>query len=357
VVHPLDDELRLDQVQVLGTHNSYHVEPSAALAEVLAEFDATLAASLAYTHRPITEQLEVLGMRQLELDVFADPLGGRWTSRALFDALGLEATPVPPVLEQPGLKVFHVQDIDMTSTCPTFVSCLVQVRDWSLANPDHVPVLVLVEAKVGAIPDPLGVFTQPLPFGAAALDQLDAEIRSVFAADHLLTPDDVRDGAATLEAAVLADGWPTLGEVRGRVLFALDNTDATRQRYAKGHPSLTGRVLFTSAEPGRPEAAFRKLNDPVADGPAIAAAVRAGYLVRTRADGDTVQARTGDRSMADAALASGAQYVSTDFPEPDPDLGEYVVTLPGGTAARCNPVSTPPGCRSADVEAPDARGR
>ncbi len=354
--HPLDDELRLDQVQALGTHNSYHVEPAAELAEVLAGFDQALADSLAYTHRPITEQLDQLGVRQLELDVFADPDGGRWTTRALFDALSIEGPPVDPAMDGTGLKVFHVQDIDMTSTCPTFTSCLEEIRDWSLANPGHVPILVLVEAKDAEIPDPLGVFTQPLPFDAVALDLLDAEVRSVFDEEHVLTPDDVRGDADTLEAAVLEGGWPTLGEVRGKVLLALDNTDAKRDLYTAGHPSLEGRMLFTSAEPGQPEAAFLKLNDPIADGPAITQAVRDGYLVRTRADGDTAQARTGDRTTADAALASGAQYVSTDYPEPDPDLTDYVVAIPDGMPARCNPVSGSAACRPTDVEAPEAPG-
>ncbi len=70
-----------------------------------------------------------------------------------------------------------------------------------------------------------------------------------------------------------------------------------------------------------------------------------GYLVRTRADADTEQARTGDTTMRDAAFASGAQYVSTDYEVPDRLFGTgYVADLPGDGAARCNPVNAPPGC-------------
>ena len=75
-------------------------------------------------------------------------------------------------------------------------------------------------------------------------------------------------------------------------------------------------------------------------------------LVRTRADADTVQARSNDTTMRDAALAGGAQFVSTDYEVPDPRFGPYVVRIPGGTPARCNPVTAPPGCRSTDVENP-----
>ncbi|MBV2148956.1 phosphatidylinositol-specific phospholipase C1-like protein [Sphingobium sp. AS12] len=42
-------------------------------------------------------------------------------------------------------------------------------------------------------------------------------------------------------------------------------------------------------------------------------AVRKGYLVSTRADIDTVDARQGTNDRRDAALASGAQIISTDY--------------------------------------------
>ena len=58
--------------------------------------------------------------------------------------------------------------------------------------------------------------------------------------------------------------------------------------------------------------------------------------------------------MRDAALAGGAQFVSTDYEVPDPRLGPYVVKIPGGTPARCNPVTAPPNCTSDDIENPAA---
>ena len=45
------------------------------------------------------------------------------------------------------------------------------------------------------------------------------------------------------------------------------------------------------------------------------------------------------RAERDAALASGAHFVSTDYPVPDPNFSDYQVTLPGGNIARCNPVN------------------
>jgi hypothetical protein len=351
--YPLDDTLRLNEIQALGSHNSYHVQAEPALFAALQAFDPALAATLEYTHAPLEAQFDGQGVRQIELDVFADPAGGLYANRAGNTVIGVPAASGEPALDQPGFKVLHVQDIDFATTCLTFVECLTTVRDWSQAHPGHVPILVLVEVKDDAIPDPGLGFVVPLPIGPVELDALDAEIRTVFDSDELLTPDDVRGDHATLEEAVLTDGWPTLGETRGRVLFALDNEDAIRDTYVTGHPSLAGRVLFTSSPPGTPEAAFLKLNDPVSAEATIRQAVLDGYVVRTRSDADTQQARTGDTTAREAALRSGAQWVSTDYPVPDPRFTPaYSVSIPGGTPARCNPVINPPACTPADIEDP-----
>ena len=93
-----------------------------------------------------------------------------------------------------------------------------------------------------------------------------------------------------------------------------------------------------------------KVNDPF-DG-WIRDLVEAGYLVRTRADTDTEEARSGDTARRDAALASGAQFVSTDFPEPslNPGFTDYFVEIPDGSPARCNPVRIVGGCRNDALE-------
>jgi hypothetical protein len=110
--------------------------------------------------------------------------------------------------------------------------------------------------------------------------------------------------------------------------------------YLAGHPSLRGRVLFTNAEPGEPDAAFIERNDgPAAD---ITELVKKGYLVRTRTDADTKEARTNDTARRDAMIASGAQILSTDYPVNEPARwpGNYVVQLPGAKVARANPVNS-----------------
>ncbi|MBU6280693.1 right-handed parallel beta-helix repeat-containing protein [bacterium] len=352
--YPLDDVLRLNDLQVLGTHNSYHVQVRPEIFGLLEAYSKPLAESLEYSHRPLPQQFGELGIRAIELDVFADPAGGRYADPAGARFAGIPEDLRPNMVEA-GMKVLHVQDIDYRSTCRTLKACLSLVRDWSDAHPGHAPIMIQIEAKDDPIPDPYDLgFVVPLPFGAAEFDALDAEIRSVLPDDKLITPDDVRGSHPTLEEAILQDGWPTLRESRGKVLFTLDNGGGYLEDYVSGHPSLSGRVLFVSAPRGTPEAAFLKLNDPVGSQQAIRDAVAAGYIVRTRADGDTVQARTGDTTQREAALASGAHFVSTDYPEPDPRFTDYSVAIPGGTPARCNPVRQPAGCASQDVENPAA---
>ncbi len=355
--YPRDDALRLNQVQVLGSHNSYHIEPADLINEAFALYLGTaagqaLADSLDYTHVPLPEQFGAQGVRQIELDVFADPQGGLYATPAGLALLTGDPAARLAGMDDSGSKVLHVQDVDWQSTCATLVACLRQVRDWSLANPTHAPLLILIEAKDDALPR-IGPFdfVTPVPIGDAELDVVDAEIRSVFAPAHLITPDSVRGARATLREAVEQDGWPTLRAARGKVLFALDNEGEEKAIYLAGHPSLRGRVMFTSSAPPADEAAFVKLNDPLADFAQIQDVVTRGYIVRTRADADTAQARSGDTMQRDAALASGAQFVSSDYPVPDPDFGTgYFVAMPGGMPARCNPISAPAECTPADVE-------
>ena len=344
-----DDCVRLNEIQVLGTHNSYHIAPPAALLARL----GPRGRDIEYTHRPLTEQLAQLGIRQFELDVYADPDGGRFATPAAFRLLkGLD--PVGSELLAPGLKVMHTPDDDYLTTCGTLKKCLGEIRDWSRANPWHVPIMVMIELKDAVRDDPDGVgYVKPIPIRAGLLRALDAEIRLVFDADHMLTPDRVRGARASLSDAIQTDGWPLLRAVRGTILFALDNTDAHRDEYLQGAPALEGRVLFVSAAPGEPSAGFIKMNEAL-DGEEerIMQNVRTRHVIRTRADIPTAEARSGSTARRDAAFRSGAQFVSTDYPEPSPFGSGYLARLPGAErlAARCNPINAPRGCRDEWLE-------
>ena len=165
--------------------------------------------------------------------------------------------------------------------------------------------------------------------------------------NHLITPDDVRGGFSTLEEAITAEGWPFLADSRGKVMFALDNTGRHKELYLQGNPNLENRVLFVSSEPGEPTAGFIKMNNVMDQAEQIKEYTAAGFLVRTRADIPTNEARSGDTTRRDLALESGAQFISTDYPEESSFGSGYIVMLPGTDGvARCNPVSAPPDCKN-----------
>lgn len=332
------EQARLNQIQVIGTHNSYHVAPERTTMDLLGSIRKDLAESLDYTHRPLSEQFSQLGIRQIELDVFADPQGGLfatpWGHRVAhpggksYDPTGL--------MSQPGLKVLHIQDVDYRTRVLTFVEALKQIRTWSNSNPKHVPILVLIEAKQDAAHETL---TKPHPFGEQELDGIDKEILSVFERAEIVTPDDIRGDFPTLRQAMSDRGWPRLGDVRGKVIFALDNEGQERELYLTGHPSLRGRLLFVSVGDAHPAAAFMKINDPIKHFDRIREMVEVGFIVRTRADAGTKEARNNDVVRREKALASGAQFVSTDYPEPDRRFSEYCVQFDPRLIARANPVS------------------
>jgi hypothetical protein len=337
-----DADVRINQIQVIGTHNSYHAGLTPGVAKVIAARSPEAFAGLDYSHAGLTTQFSH-GIRQVELDVYADAKGGRFAHPfgASFNPGGAAAFDPQGVMKKPGFKVMHLQDLDYVSNCQPFTGCLAEIRAWSQAHPRHTPLFILVETKTqGPIP---GVpMVTPEPFTAAALDALDAEIRSVFPADELIVPDQVRGRHATLEEGVLHGGWPTLAASRGKVVFLLDQSNVT-ETYRAGHPSLAGRVLFTNATPGTADAAFVEENDGSPE--VIADLVKRGYLVRTRADADTKEARTGDVTQRDKALRGGAQIVSTDYPWYEPSRWTaYSVSLPGHAPVRCNPVNAPAGC-------------
>ena len=292
--------LRINQIQFVGSHNSYKKAMLAEHAAMLEAQNPEAARSLAYEHVDLHTQLD-LGLRKLELDVFYDAASGRFV-------------------------VGHVQMIDMQSHCPDLRTCLADVRAWSEAHPRHVPIWIGFNAKDQVI-DGLPV---PDTFDARAFARFDRILEEMLG-DVLIRPDDV-----------VGLNWPSLEDARGKFLLVLDEGGEKRDLYLNG---WRDRPMFTNGPVGHAAAAVHIVNDPIIDGEQIRTLVEAGYLVRTRADADTVEARSGDDRRRAAAFASGAQAVSTDY---------YLDTNPFGTDYRvqpvlqCNPRTAPAECLVAE---------
>lgn len=367
---------RLNQIQVIGTHNSYSQPadprvfsvmkpmlqpmldrifsslPAEAMAVLRDEHPNAifedLQSGLEYIHPPIEAQLRA-GLRSLEFDLNVDHEGGRFSNplpyRILREQGAKDLAPLyDQALAQPGLKVMHAVDVDFRSHCPTFRLCLQQVRAWSDANPGHSPVFILLEPKFQSLAAFAPGATPLDPFDARAFAEMDASIAEIIGRERVITPDDVRGDHTTLEAAALDGGWPTLEAARGKIVFLMIVPGlnlATFAPYMEGHPNLEGRMAFVQGRPGMPHAAFVMIDNVLTHGDEIRDLVSRGYLVRTRSDIDTGEARTNDVTRRDAALASGAQIISTDYPfAPNIFANDYVVKpFPGGS--RANPVPSP----------------
>lgn len=349
--------LRMNMMQVIGTHNSYHREVS--LEEV--PYHALLLSdpeNYYYSHADLAHQAEYQGLRNFEIDIWADSEGGLFGS-PLIRRLAHLSMPDDPGMNKSGTKVLHVPDADVGASCYTLVSCLSQLNTWSKAHPDHVPIPVMIEYKSsdGDLSSLGG--TTPVPWNETTLlDSLDDEFRSVFSDDELITPDDIRRDNLTLEQSVLTYGWPDLDSARGRFFFLMDDASTgilgaarNASTWEAGRPNAEGRVVFPQSNAGQPDCAFRKMNTPTGEClAAIQEAVAQGYWVRTRSDEPISTVRSNDTwSRREAAFASGAQIVSTDFPTYGMSSRwglDYVVRFNESylQPARCNPVTAPDGC-------------
>src|SRR5688572_16959910 len=105
----LDEVLRLNDIQMEGTHNSYHIETTGGIIP-----------AWAYTHKPLDVQLTMQGARQFELDIH---------------------------YAGPGTFQVHHVPPDVGSTCTSLTACLGILKTWSDAHPRHAPLVVLIEQK------------------------------------------------------------------------------------------------------------------------------------------------------------------------------------------------------------------
>ncbi len=148
---PEQEPLRINHIQMEGTHNSYHVEPI---------FSPTR--EYMYTHDDLDIQASDQGVRQFEIDVW-------WDVRD-------------------GLRVYHNQ-YDSGTTCPTFQSCLEVLLKWSLENSKHHPIVLWVEPKDW--PEQAAEITTTVEL-TGILQEIESEISEFWPLNLSITPDEVR---------------------------------------------------------------------------------------------------------------------------------------------------------------------
>ncbi len=296
----------INELRLAATHNSYHRQPDALRSFFLGLGAPGEPAKLAYSHRTLWEQLES-GVRGFELDVR---------------------------LRGERFEITHVPLVDDRTASPSLAGAFEELALWSARSPGHLPLFVLLELKNDwEVLDP-----KLRPFDRISLARLDALARDALG-PLLFPPDEIRGAYASPLEAVRERGWPALGSALGRVFVIIHEDERYRDEYLAAYgPALKGGAFFTCAPEGGSSGAaaydglFAILNDP--GDPRIAAALAAGLIVRTRADADAMA----DPLKAAAALASGAQIVSTDYPPGGPaHASGYLFSFGGASAAAFRP--------------------
>ena len=140
-------DTRLNDIQIIGSHNSYKIAIDEPILDYISNKDSMQGVALEYDHIGMTEQLE-LGLRSLEIDIYYDPQGGYYKNPRGLDIVreaGQEPVPFDTEgkLSQPGLKVFHIQEVDFRSHHLLFKDALRTLVNWSGKHPNHMPIIVV----------------------------------------------------------------------------------------------------------------------------------------------------------------------------------------------------------------------
>jgi hypothetical protein len=338
------NELPINEFQFLGSHNSYRKSTDEDIFQFLLDPPFPLPPdfeplSLEYSHLPLNQQFDDFGIRAIELDVYRDPDGGRFYLRIGKAVIGQDPVSGEDALLEAGLKVLHIPDIDFNSNYLTFKEALSVVKSWSDAHPNHLPITIMVDAKEDSPCDIMNdpMFTCALPFDEVGVEEIEHEISDVFSNPNseLIVPDDLRGSFSTVNEAALANAWPSMKNARGKIMFVLFGSQEIIDNYVGNNSSLVNRNMFVFSQAGNPETAFINIDDPQADNQTIANLIADGYMVRTRADADTNEARSNETSRRQTALASGAQLIYTDYYSNELNKWtDYVVDFEGGKLAR-----------------------
>ncbi|EWH11703.1 hypothetical protein DS2_02730 [Catenovulum agarivorans DS-2] len=298
--------LPLNQLQVIGSHNSYKKALDSDIAKQLNSLQAGFADKISYAHPSLTRQLD-MGLRQLEIDVLADSQGGlyqqplaqQWTNQALYSATEKQQ------LAEPGFKVLHIPDVDIASHCIQFSDCLAELKTWSINNPNHLPVYVMFNVKESRWGKISGV--KPEQFTAKHYQQLNQLIVDQLGLDKLLTPSLVQQQNLSLAQSVKQFGWPDVEQVRGKFIFIFDGNPKQLDLFEQAGDT----VIFGAFNIEHNQAAILLYNNPQQQAEQIKHAVAQGFIVRTRADEFNAKRSPNQRALA--AINSGAQIISSDF--------------------------------------------
>lgn len=366
------EAVRLNELQVLGTHNSFHKAPSNDLQAIRA-VDPRLGFFLdanQYTHPDLETQLETFNVRSFEFDLYDDRPGGKFAARPVRAVLGLDdIIDSSPEMNSGGFKCMHVDSIDYETHCKTLASCLGVLKEWSDNNPYHIPLILRLELKLETMIETLergdqtaaqtvlteveeangntpGVDlemprTDP-PISAETVSLLIDEAVTVLGTEKLITPDDLRGNFASLREALSELGpeqfWPNVDTLRGKMLIigggfgsylvdlygpGLEQSPVFSRFFLQ--PGTTAQALSIPADVVFVEhymAGTSAYLDPL---------IAEGFFLMAFSDLGGGQARSNDFSTYDEVVKAGPNVILTEFLEPAAfgnQVSEYSARLP-----------------------------
>ncbi|MCM1364383.1 MAG: Ca2+-dependent phosphoinositide-specific phospholipase C [Faecalibacterium sp.] len=297
--------VKFNEVSFIATHNSYQKASVPAYQELYGNlstvtFGAVKKEKTSFSSDTLTEQFN-LGIRSIELDV---------------------ETVVKN--NQISFVCCHSPIIDATSTCYDFSLALKEIKLWSDANPNHLPITVIIEPKKIFIPE-VGMRFFSLNYA----NELDKQLRSIFG-ETLLTPSDMMGSFESLKQMRENDGWLTLKETAGKVMFLLHDTTIT-ENYISQDKSLRTQAMFPMLryeDVDRDCASFILANKPKEAIEKCAELDEKRIVYRTLVD----DYGTIDNEREALAFEVGAHIMSTDYPiKADANNTQKVVSFNGAT--------------------------
>ncbi len=280
-----DTDIKLNEIKILASHNSYK-KYGTAIGKFFIGLGSTKdeANGLKYGYKNFTDQFEA-GIRSMEIDLR---------------------------LRKTEFMLTHVPLVDNSSVAPVFSLALDEIALFSENNPNHVPLIILMEIK-----DDWMILDHALQnIGSDQLEDLNILLEDKLG-DLLFKPSDMLENGKTLNETVQTTGWPSVSTLLGKVIFVLHPGNFT-QTYYDIDQSLVSLPMFLGIYPEQISASYASFivhNDP--DVTAISQLVNQGYIVRTRIDADL----NFSQANYDNALASGAQILSSDYTVGRSDLG------------------------------------
>ncbi len=298
------DGVRVNDLRMVATHNSYKYGLSTGTNLFYNHGIPLIMGNLYdYVYDPYTVQLNS-GIRSFEIDlnkIKTDDQGG-------FE-----------------LMCAHSPLLESNSTSIDIRQGLEEFKMWSDYNPNHMPVIVLVEIKGS------GLLSQYVEMDKEGLLCFDNMIKDVFG-EKLMTPEKVLGSCENMKEVREQNLYPTLGDSMGKFFFVLHDGRASED-FIDIDDSLKSQNMFFSVqneermqtESIMDNSLFLILNGP--ENEKIPEYIKDdNFMIRTRLD---MFAQI-DEDRKIAGMKSGAQILTTDYQYTPTERYDYVCKIADG---------------------------